>query len=349
MGIFDSPRDFFFVISDVFKYGVWEEASYLKDPDLKRLSENMQSTVIAARAIGTAEGYVRAFRRWRDFAQNQEEISVFPAEPLHVALYLQYLIETTKSHNSVDSVFYGIKWAHESAGLQSPTDNMLVAKVREAAKRILGTEKRNRKDPLSVDILKQVVENSDLSDILQLRNVCMFVLCFSGFFRCDDVSRIRRNEISFQEDHMIIKVSKSKNDQLRKGNEVLIAKAQGNICPVNILKEYLSRVQIEPDSTKYIFRQLIKTKSAHKLVNKDQHISYSTFRDHFKKSLKSIVPNTQIFGTQSCRSGGATSAANDSKERAFPRHGRWRSVNAKNGYVDDSVSVRLAVSKSLGL
>ena len=84
---------------------------------------------------------------------------------------------------------------------------------------------------------------------------------------------------------------------------------------MNILKEYLSRVQIEPDSTKYIFRQLIKTKSTHKLLNKDQHISYSTFREHFKKSLKSIVPNTQIFGTQSCRSGGAISAANnDSKE-----------------------------------
>ena len=142
------------------------KALIFRDPELKRLSENMQSTVIGARAIGTVEGYARAFRRWRDFAQNQEEISVFPAEPLHVALYLQYLIETTKSHNSVDPAFYGIKWAHESAGLQSPTDNMLVAKAREAAKGIFGTEKRNRKDPLSVDIPKQVVENSDLSDIL---------------------------------------------------------------------------------------------------------------------------------------------------------------------------------------
>ena len=40
----------------------------------------------------------------------------------------------------------------------------------------------------------------------------------------NDVSIIRSNQIYFQEDHMIIKVSKSKNDQLRKGNEVLIAR-----------------------------------------------------------------------------------------------------------------------------
>ena len=109
-------------------------------------------------------------------------------------------------------------------------------------------------------------------------------------------------------------------------------------------------MNIEPSSTKYIFRQMVKTKYAHKLVDKDKHISYTTFRGHFKDSLKDIVPNNKLFGTQSCRSGGASTAANaDVKDRAFQRHGRWKTAKAKNGYVEDCIDTRLAVSKSLQL
>ena len=36
-------------------------------------------------------------------------------------------------------------------------------------------------------------------------------------------------------------------------------------------------------------------------------------------------------------------------DKDFQRHGRWKSVAAKDGYVKDDMSSRLAVSKSLGL
>ena len=60
--------------------------------------------------------------------------------------------------------------------MASPTDNQVVSRVREAAKRILGAGKPNRKEPLSTDILKDIVEGADLSNILHLRNVCLYVL-----------------------------------------------------------------------------------------------------------------------------------------------------------------------------
>ena len=37
------------------------------------------------------------------------------------------------------------------------------------------------------------------------------------------------------------------------------------------------------------------------------------------------------------------------QDRLFMRHGRWKSENAKDGYVDDSVQARLSVSKQLDL
>ena len=105
-----------------------------------------------------------------------KELSYFPANPMHVAAYLQYVLESTRSSASVDTAFYCIKWAHESAGLVSPTDNPLVNRVRHDAKKILGTKRGNRKEPLSVEILKDIIDGSDLSNTLQLRNVCA-LLC----------------------------------------------------------------------------------------------------------------------------------------------------------------------------
>ena len=48
-------------------------------------------------------------------------------------------------------------------------------------------------------------------------------------------------------------------------------------------------------------------------------------------------------------SGGASTAAKSGVgDRVFERHGRWKSVSAKDGYVKDHIASRLPVSKSLG-
>ena len=170
-----------------------------------------------------------------------------------------------------------------------------------------------------------------------------YVLCCAGFFRSEEVLSIRRSHITFHDDHMTIK------DRLRQGDEVIIAQTGGSACPVSILRDYLSRLNIDPHSEELIFIQLVKTKSSYKLVNKDKPISYTTFRDHLSKSLREVVPDPSVYGTHSFRSGGATKAANSGVgERVFQRHGRWKSVSAKDGYVKDNIASRISVSKSLG-
>ena len=230
------------------------------------------------------------------------EVTSFPAEPLPVALYLQYSLETTSSCSSVDAAFYGIKWVHETVGLASPTDSSLVVAVRDASKRILGTARSNRKEPITPELLKSIVGGADLSNGLELRNVCLYLLCFAGFLRFDDVSRIKRNQISFHTGYMSIKVEKSKNDQLRKGDEVLIAKGEGTACPVKILEEHLNRFNIDPLSDQFIFRRLIKTRKSYKWASNNKPIGYSTFRDHLRKTC--FIPDAQVYGTHSFRSWG---------------------------------------------
>ena len=141
---------------------------------------------------------------------------------------------------------------------------------------------------------------------------------------------------------MTIKVEKSKTDQLRQGDEVLIAQSGGTVCPVSLLKAYLSKLDIDPHSSEFIFRPLVKTKSSYKLVQKDKPISYSTFRDQLVKSLQNVVPDPSVYRTQSFRSGGASRAANCGiGDMVFQRHGRWKTVAAKDGYVKDDISFKV--------
>ena len=90
-----------------------------------------------------------------------------------------------------------------------------------------------------------------------MRNITLYVLSFAGFFRFDDVSRIKRNDIFFNEGLMLIKVPKSKDDQLRRGDGVVIFELPSWAFPVKLLKRYLTKFQIPPDSRDLIFRPFL--------------------------------------------------------------------------------------------
>ena len=139
------------------------------------------------------------------------------------------------------------------AGIPSPTDNPIVEAVMSASKIISGAGIVNRKEPISSSLILDIISKSNLDNPVELRNVAMYVLSFAGFFRFDDVSRIRRNDIFFNEGFMVIKVLKSKNDQLRRCDEVIISELSSCACPVKLLKRYLSTFNISPDSRDLIY------------------------------------------------------------------------------------------------
>ena len=69
-----------------------------------------------------------------------------------------------------------------------------------------------------------------------------------------------------------------------------------------------------------------------------------------KEKLKAIGLDPSKFSNHSFRSGGATSAANQSvPERHFKVHGRWKSDSANDGYVRDKVDSRLYVPLHIGI
>lgn len=337
---------------DVFATGFWKDLSAVEDESLKELASRLEATVLASRAPGTTDAYRRSFARWKKFASSKSEFQHFSAKTEHVALYLQHLIDTTHSQSAVDSAIYAIQWAHTMAAIPSPTNSPIIHAIREAAKRLVGTRPVNKKEPISAGMIRKLVNNSNFDNLLELRNVCIFILAYAGFFRIQEVLHIKYGDIHFNSGYVVIDVDVSKTDQLRRGNEVVISVGSGEkTCPVKILRRYLTEVERYPvQSDHFVFRALSKCKSGHKLVAINRPVSYSTIREYFKVNFKDIVPDISLFSTHSLRAGGASAAANAGvPDRLFQRHGRWRSVSAKKGYVDDSLGSRLTVSRMLDI
>ena len=340
-------------IADIFTSGIWSGLDDLDDDELKELAKDLPQLAIESRSSGTVKNYLTAFNRWKVWASRYDEISVFPAEAKHVALYLTHLTRISVTHTPISLAFYALGWAHRTSGLEDPTSHALVKMVRESAVRNLG-KGHNKKLPISASDIKNIVKKfaGDNASLMDLRTVCLCLLCFSGFMRFDEVANLKYCDIDFEESYVRVFIEKSKTDQFRDGSWVYIAKSYSLACPVTVLKRYLTFANFRSGSEKYIFRSVsyFKSLKRHKLRPGNKPITYTCARELILKIFKDIGLESRLFGTHSLRAGGATAAANNQvPDRLFKKHGRWRSERVKDGYVSENLDQLLVVSQNLGL
>ena len=338
----------FFYLLDVYKQGFWGREEVFQDQLLKDLSKKLPEVVVQNKAYSTAYGYSKAFLRWKKFAlSRKDKISVLPAQPNHVALYLVYLIQTSNSPSPIFSAFHGIAWAHEQAGIISPTQDIMVKNVYESATRILA-KKTEKKKPFKLDHLQKAMVVYDDNQLMNLRFLAFMLLSFAGFFRSQEVLKLKVGDINFENDYISIFLEFSKTDQYRDGSWVLIAKTSKITCPYTVLKRYMCKADLFKELETPLFRNICKTNKGFKV--KKQPLTYSRIREIIKEKMEPIVGDIKNYSVHSLRSGGATAAANAGvKDRLFKRHGRWLSERAKDGYIEDDLKERLLVSQSLGL
>ena len=64
------------------------------DPELSHLASSLPLQCLGAQADSTVERYSRAFENFRLWAAGYREISVLPTSFLHVATYLEFLVQS---------------------------------------------------------------------------------------------------------------------------------------------------------------------------------------------------------------------------------------------------------------
>ena len=334
---------------DVQASSVWEMYKKLRDPRLSELADQLRDTVMKSRADSTTKKYLYAFERWRQWASDKEEISVFPVQCHQLALYLQHVGANSCSCAAVEEAVNAISWAHHIAGIEGVSDKPIVRATVAGLKRKLAKPKK-KKEPITREILLQLAKSmEEPPSLTDSRLLAICLLAFSGFLRFNEVVALRCCDIQFKEDHMVVKVLSSKTDQYREGADIVIGRSGSSICPVARVQQYFKIAELDQSSTQKLFRAISKSSKGEKL-RKGGSLSYTRVRELVSEKLQELGHDPSLFGTHSFRAGGATLAANNGVEdRLFKRHGRWKSESAKDGYVKDSLEARLRVSKSLNL
>ena len=115
-------------------------------------------------------------------------------------------------------------WAHHVNNYVDPIENGFVKSMLEVAK-CLKSQPVKRKDVVNSDMLvslcDQYTYRTSLTDIGDSATILTF---YTGFFRFDETSKLRCNDVGFYDDHFTLSIRSSKIDQFRSGNKVTIAK-----------------------------------------------------------------------------------------------------------------------------
>ena len=232
--------------------------AHLKDSELRKLATDLPLRTIEAKAPSTTDRYSRAFQKCREWSSPYNEVVCLPTDEISVALYLESLIQGSSPYSSLESACYGINWAHNLYGFQSPCDSKLVKNVLEAAKRSLA-KPVSKKEPVTpamiVDICNRFAgPDANLSD-LRLATIC--VTAYTAFLRYNELASLRCRDVSFSDSFVKIYVYKRKTDVYRDGTYVLLAKTGHVSCPFNLLRRYVSAANLDLSSSLPLFSLFI--------------------------------------------------------------------------------------------
>ena len=192
------------------------------------------------------------------------ECRCFPTDETHVALYLLKLMQSSYSISSIQSAFYAISFFHSWCGVSNLCDSKFLRCIIESCKRVFSTSVRRRgRSPLLPNyLLIKLVSSFASSDatLSHVRDVCLGLVAFSGFFRYDEVRSIRWYDVDFKDHYFPLYIPRGKTDrdQYLEGCTRLVAKTGKPSCPHDRLIRYalLAGEDTCTCSTEIVFRSL---------------------------------------------------------------------------------------------
>jgi len=92
------------------------------------------------------------------------------------------MLDKGSSANTILSSVYAIKWINEINGHTMDLSNPALDSTMESAKRNSKRKVTNQKDPASSNMIKELVSKCNMNNLLELRDLNMIVLRFTGFF-----------------------------------------------------------------------------------------------------------------------------------------------------------------------
>ena len=165
----------------MFGQASWAELNQIQDPEL---AEALSILVLQGRAPASVKKYSGAFCRWRKWASTKPEVGCsLPPKPLHIALYLSFLVQCSNTSAPILEAVSALSWVNQVAIVEDTTTHPLVQQILAGAKRKLA-HKAVKKEPITPEILANLIERfgqpqASLSDV---RTLTMCLVGYAVFF-----------------------------------------------------------------------------------------------------------------------------------------------------------------------
>ena len=248
--------------------------------------------VAAATAANTRRAYesdVRHFQRWG---------GVIPATDELVARYLADLAGVL-AIATLGRRLVAIRSAHVVTGLADPTKSELVRLTLQGIRRRFGRPQRRAAALRPGDILAIIGTLGHSAK--DTRDAAILLVGFFGAFRRTELVTLDRDSIDIRETGILIRIRRSKTDQIGHGRLVSIPRIQGTLCPVSRLERWLHLSRIDKGP---IFRPVTKSGEV-----RQTRISAEAVSCIVKRCVSKIGRGSDGFSGHSLRAGFVTSAA----------------------------------------
>ena len=305
----------------------------------------MLENVWKGREASTVNNYCLCIRKFLSYALENNISTDLPLNSTTVAVYLTHLKMINTPKGTLNMTIAGLKWLHSFIpGVNkwnNPLNDEFLSKIMNGFQRETG-KSRNQKKPLTGDLVRKIIQVSDLSDLIQLRDSLMISLAYNLLLRFDEISHITCSHITKNTDGFKILIPKSKTDKFRNGKHVFLPESLSQSSTAGMLSEYLKLTKLNIGQNHFLFCPLKKCGITYALSNKI--LAYTSFRDIVKKAVKKIGLDDKLYGTHSCRSGGATDLAPRVSEHDLLISGRWADARSIRSYVEVSDQARFEMS-----
>ena len=292
--------------------------------ELTALVERTRETLHDAVPANTRRAYEGDLRRFAAWCTNAG-LPAIPAAPSTLALYLRALADGGASVATIERALAAISSSHVQSGHPSPWGNSVVADMRAALRRELGT-RPTKKKAADDDVLRRLLAVVS-DDLLGLRDRAMLTVGWAGAFRRSELVALDVEDITDAPKGLIILIRSSKTDQERRGEEIpLFFSNQEAHCPVRTLRTWLRTASIVDGA---VFRGLGRRSVL------GSRLTPATVAERVQHWAKLAKLDPRDFAGHSLRSGFVTTAARRGKDLdSIMRTTRHKSERVARGYIE---------------
>jgi len=309
--------------------------------DLDLVVRQVQEYVAAASAPATQKAYSsdwRQFELWCD----SRAFETMPAAPGTVACYVADQAGAGKKVATLERALVAIGRAHQLAfAKDDPTKHQMVKETMKGIRRRKsGVQKKAQ--PLLFESLQMVVATMQGEGLREKRDIAILCLGFMTGLRRSELVALDVEDLRWAQRGLIVRIRRSKCDQVGEGRDVVVFRGTGDTCPVAAVEAWLAAAGIE-EGPVFVGVDRYGNARLHKRLT-DQVV-----RTVVKERARAagLVDSEKLSG-HSLRAGLATQAALDGANlRDIAKQTGHRSEKVLSGYIRDADLWRNNVTERL--